>query len=396
MKTTEAKGKQEMQTCKKCILHVNSCSPALTLKKSSDHPRSEKQLPMNQYPRHTTSRRDFLSTIPPLLGASLGLPRAAQAIAPLDRKSFMISGVSLAAYSLRTQFAWMKGKPGPGKLEMPGFLDYCASQGLSGAELTAYFFPEPMDFAYCRKIKRQAHLLGIDLTGGAIGNNFTHAPGSEKAKEQLDYTRLWIDRYAEMGIPAIRVFAGNPSKDIPEEQAIANIITNLSEALVHAEGRGVLLGMENHDFTTNVDRFLRILTAIDSPWLGATFDSANVEPQLDPYEQMERLAPYAITAQIKVMIKTSAGKIPTDFEKVAGILKNAAYRGSWCWNTRKRKIPTWQSPSTLRACAKLSRQLDQPDKPTSPAPPESPRSFRFWTRADSTALAFRIGGGKGC
>jgi len=282
---------------------------------------------MNQGPSHQPSRRSFLSTLSPILAAGQGFPRPAQAIAPFERKSFLIRGVSLAAYSLRTQFAWMKGKAGPGKLEMPGFLDYCASQGLSGAELTAYFFPEPIDLAYCRRIKRQAHLLGIDLTAGAIGNNFTHAPGSEKAKEQLDYTRLWIDRYAEMGIPAIRVFAGNPAKDIPEEQAIANILTNLSEALIHAEQRGVLLGMENHDLTTNVDRFLRIMTAIDSPWLGATFDSANVEPQIDPYEQMERLAPYAITAQIKVMVKTSAGEIPTDFDRVVGVLKRANYRG---------------------------------------------------------------------
>jgi sugar phosphate isomerase/epimerase len=246
----------------------------------------------------------------------------------------------------------MKGKPGTGSLEMPGFLDYCASQGLAGAELTAYFFPESIDFAYCRKIKRQAHLLGIDLTGGAIGNNFTFAPGSDKAKEQLEYTKLWIDRYAEMGIPAIRVFAGNPGKDLPIDQAIPNIIANLSEALVHAETRGVLLGMENHDFTTNVERFVQIVSAIDSPWLGSTFDSGNVEPQIDPYEQMERLAPYAITAQIKAMIKTTSGKEATDFVRVLQILKRANYRGYIVLEYEEEEDPYQAVPRHLESLRK--------------------------------------------
>jgi len=307
---------------------------------------------MKSNPLPSTSRRQFLSLLPPIFAAG-----ACQAITPWARKAPLFSGLSLAAYSLRKEFAWMKGKPGTGTLEMTAFLDYCASLGVSGAELTAYFFPDPIDFAYCRKIKRQAHLLGIDLTGGAIGNNFTFAPGSEKAKEQLAYTKLWIDRYAEMGIPAIRVFAGNPGKDIPADQAIPNIIANLTEALGHAESRGVLLGMENHDFTTNVDRFIQIVSAIDSPWLGSTFDSANVEPDRDPYEQMERLAPYAITAQIKLMIKTSEGKQPTDFARVLNILKKAAYRGYIVLEYEEEEDPYQAVPAALESLRQAMSSL---------------------------------------
>jgi len=270
------------------------------------------------------SRRQFLTAFPALSLMHVGI---ADAAGPMARKGFQISGISLAAYSLRSEFAWMRGKPAGGKLEIPDFLDYCASIGLSGAELTAYFFPEDIDLAYCRKIKRQAHLLGIDLTGGAIGNNFSSAPGSAEAKAQLAYTRRWIDFYAEMGVPTVRIFARDPSNVISEEQAIANIIANLGEALTHAESRGVFLGLENHDFTTRIDRFLKIAGAIDSPWFGATFDSANIDPALEPYGQMEKIAPYAVTAQIKTMIKTTQGKVPTDFARVVAILKAANYRG---------------------------------------------------------------------
>lgn len=269
-------------------------------------------------------RRRFLAGLPGITWFTRLQPLAA---APLSRKGFHISGISLAAYSLRSEFAVMRGKATGGTLQMPGFLDYCASIGLSGAELTSYFFPEDIDLAYCRRIKRQAHLLGIDLTGGAIGNNFSFPPDSDRAKQELAETRRWIDFYAEMGIPTIRVFAGSPAKGTPEDQAIGNIVANLGEALALAEARGVLLGLENHDFTTRIDRFLRIMQSIDSPWLGGTFDSGNLEPDPDPYGQMEQIAPYAITAQIKTTLKTATGKVPTDLTRVVSILKAANYRG---------------------------------------------------------------------
>ncbi len=292
------------------------------------------------------SRRGFLASLAAVSIPAV-FPAGSPAASPWNRESARINGLSLSAYSLRKQFNWFKGKPTEGDLDLFGFLDYCATLHISGAELTAYFFPEPVDAAFCHRIKRHAHLLGLDLTGGAIGNNFSLPPGSPEAREQLAYTKLWIDRYAEMGIPAIRVFAGNPAKGVPEDEAIARIITNLGEALVHAEARGVLLGVENHDFTTNVDRFLAIMTVIDSPWLGATLDSANVEPHLDPYEQMERIAPYAFTAQVKATVKTSDGPQPTDYGKVIALLRKHHYRGYIVLEYEEEESPSEAIPRHL-------------------------------------------------
>jgi sugar phosphate isomerase/epimerase len=293
----------------------------------------------------TSTRRRFLSG----LASAAAVPALASAAQPWNRSAPRFSGLSLAAYSLRKEFAWFKGQPTEGRLDLFAFLDYCASLGLSGAELTAYFFPEPADAALCHRIKRHAHLLGLDLTGGAIGNNFSHPPGSDEAKAQLAYTKRWIDLYAEMGIPTIRVFAGNPAKGVPADEAISRIIANLSEALEHAAARGVLLGVENHDFTTNVDRFLAIVTAIDSPWLGATFDSANVEPTSDPYAQMERIAPYAVTAQIKAMVKTTEGPQPTDYRRVMDLLRKHHYRGYVVLEYEEEHDPREAIPRHLQA-----------------------------------------------
>ena len=63
---------------------------------------------------------------------------------------------------------------------MPGFIDYSASLGLDGAEPTSYFFPPAFDRDYLNDLKRRAHLAGLDISGGAIANNFTLPPGDQE------------------------------------------------------------------------------------------------------------------------------------------------------------------------------------------------------------------------
>lgn len=301
-------------------------------------------------------RREFLGRLTWAAGA-LALPAGAWAAKPWDRKEYHFTGLSLAAYSMRKFMHWSRDKEQTGTMDMFQFLDYCAGLGIAGAELTAYFFPPEVDGAYCRRIKRHAQVLGLDLTGGAIGNKFSYAPGSAEAQKELDYTRKWIDLYAEMGVPVIRVFAGQPAKGQAPEEAVANIRANLPVALEHAEKRGVLLGLENHDFTSDVNRFVEIIESVDSPWLGATLDSANVQAGQDPYEQLERIAPYALTAQIKVgfTFSTPEGKVkqPMDFAKVIDLLKKHRYRGYVVLEYEEDEGHEERIPQTLAELKKL-------------------------------------------
>src|SRR5690554_276054 len=116
------------------------------------------------------SRRSFLKT---LTGASLLLhPALALSIEPLRREHARIKGVGLTTYSLRDQMRYVRGKVTGGTMDIFGFLDYCARNDIEAAELTSYFFKEPIEPEVLLEIRRRAHLLGIDLAAGAIGNNF--------------------------------------------------------------------------------------------------------------------------------------------------------------------------------------------------------------------------------
>lgn len=272
------------------------------------------------------NRRDFIAGLGDL--ASLGGVGSALAQSPFNRRRPSLSGLSLAAYSLRSEMRWAWGKERDKPLEMMGFLEYCAELGLDAAELTSYFFAEPLQKASINALKRRAHLLGLDISGGAMGNSFAYEPGSAEAVQQMAYFRMWIDRFADLGAPVARVFAerGRPL-GASDEAVIRNVVANLQLALPYAESRGVMLGLENHDLTRNIDYLLRILREVDSPWLGVTWDTANLLDVPDPYAELERIAPYAVTAQVKVKTKVNGEEVPADYGRLMNILLAANYRG---------------------------------------------------------------------
>ncbi|MEM7393912.1 MAG: TIM barrel protein, partial [Verrucomicrobiota bacterium] len=208
---------------------------------------------------HDLSRRTFIAA-----GAASLAATSLPALEPIQRKNPNPKlKLSLAAYSFR-QFLpnYRGGKPKKTEMTMLNFVDYCAQQELDGAEITAYFIPDPTPHDLINRIKRRAAVNGIDISGGAVGNRFSFAPDGPKAEAQMKSIEGWLQTYAGMGAPAIRIFAGHPEKGQSEKEAIGNIIHNLNAAAKIAETYGVILAIENHDFTTHVDRLMDILEGV--------------------------------------------------------------------------------------------------------------------------------------
>ena len=135
--------------------------------------------------------------------------------------------IGLAAYSMRQ---YLQAKPGTkGAMDLLGFVDWAATLDTDAVELTSYFFPEQVTKTYLNDLKRRCHVNGLDISGGAIRNNFTLPPGPELEK-WFSHLDMWLDHYAQLGAPVIRVFAGIPPKDVTEEQGIQNAIGNLRRA----------------------------------------------------------------------------------------------------------------------------------------------------------------------
>jgi len=271
--------------------------------------------------RMPTSRRTFL-TGTAAAAVATALPIPALAMEPVKRAGPSRLRIGLAAYSMRQ---YLQAKPGtPRAIDLLGFVDWAATLDTDSVELTSYFFPEQVTRTYLNELKRRCHVNGLDISGGAIRNNFTMPAGPELEK-WFSHLDMWLDHYAQLGAPVIRVFAGVPPKGVTEEQGIQNAIANLRRACEMASTRGVILGLENHDYLMNIDRMLPIVKAVDSPWFGVNLDSGNVD-RADFYAELTKIVPYALNVQLKVEAGPEP-KVPTDTPRIVKLLKDAGYRG---------------------------------------------------------------------
>ena len=84
----------------------------------------------------------------------------------------------------------------------------------------------------------------------------------------------------------------------PHGPQIERLTGMFREAVEVAEAYGIRMAVENHiDFTA--DEMLRLLTEVNSPWLGINFDTGNFLRLLDdPIKGMAKLAPYVYATHI--------------------------------------------------------------------------------------------------
>ena len=235
--------------------------------------------------------------------------------------------LSLAAYSFNRMLP-RASRGQKGEMTLSDFVDYCAKLNLDGTELTSYYFPEKPSDEYLLNLKEQTFRLGLDISGTAIGNDFC-IPEGEKRQAQLQLCRDWIDHAAVMGAPVIRIFAGKVQKGGTEKEALDLCVAGINQSLDYAETKGILLALENHGgITATPKQLLSIVDRVkDSKWFGVNYDSGNFRTE-DPYSDLEKIAPYAVNAQIKVSIKTPDNKHKeADLKRRVEILRSANYRG---------------------------------------------------------------------
>jgi len=301
------------------------------------------------------SRRHFISSSALAIGA-LATPYH-YAVEPFQRPGQPRLRLSLAAYGFRQYFKDASHKrdnlpPAEKQIDLFQFIDYCAEQNCDATELTSYYFPKEITDNFLLKIKRHAFVRGVELSGTSVGNTFTH-PAGEKRNQEIAHTKKWIDHAAVMGIPHIRVFAGNAEGQSPEA-AKKNCISALEECCAYAGERGVFLGIENHGgIVAEPKALLNIIKTVQSPWLGINLDTANFHTS-DPYSDLALCAPYAVNVQLKTEIQARGKKKePADLKRLVQILRDANYQGYLVLEYEAAEDPYSAVPRVLKELAAL-------------------------------------------
>lgn len=200
------------------------------------------------------------------------------------------------------------------------------------------------DGPYLQMLKREAFLNGLSLCGLSTHQAFV-SPDQEKRQVNIAKTIASIELAYQLGIPTMRVNTGRwgTSKDFDElmknrglesplpgytdEDAYPWVIESIEKCLPTAEKCGVVLGLENHwGLGRTPEGVLRIVNAINSPWLRVTLDTGNFLE--DPYDRLAVLAPQAAFVQAKTYYGGGIWyALDLDYPRIAAILRQHHYRG---------------------------------------------------------------------
>ena len=268
-----------------------------------------------------TTRRDFVA----LLAAPVGLamPRPQGAPPPAAARSPKIK-LSCNLYSFNAPLR-------SGAMSLEQAFDYCAELGFDAVDPTGYYFPGhpavPTD-DYVHAIKRRAFLNGLGVSGTGVRNDFTSADAA-KRNADVGLVKRWIDVAVKLGAPAVRVFAG-PAVPAGRSEAEATdwVVAHLKDCVAYAADRGVFVVLQNHDdLLKTAAQTLAVRERVGSEWFGLNVDVGSLRTTDDPYAEIEALAPFAYTWQVKEQVYRKGVAEATDVAKIVHILRETAYRG---------------------------------------------------------------------
>ncbi len=217
-----------------------------------------------------------------------------------------------------------------GKIDLFDVLDFCAEYNFDAIDPTGYYFPNypevPTD-EYINRFKRKAFLLGLDISGTGVRNDFA-VPDSSKREADIEMIKKWIVAAEKLGIPNIRVFAGNDKHEgYSRDQVFSWMAKDLQVCCEFGKKHGVIIALQNHNgFLKTADDVDKIFEMADSEWLGQNLDIGSYR-QKDPYVEIEQNIKNAVTWQIKENVWIDGKATPTDLVKLFKIIKKSGYRG---------------------------------------------------------------------
>ena len=207
---------------------------------------------------------------------------------------------------------------------------FAAQAGFTAVDLTAYYipgYPEVPEDKTLYEIKRDAFRTGISFSGTGVRNDFTVSDAEALAGE-IDHVKQWIVAASKLGAPNIRVFdgkatsAGNSSSPTHQQ-----VVDAFRECARFGARHGVNVAFQNHhDFLIRTGEIIDIIRRVDSEWFGLMLDTGSVAGP-DPYGEIEKLIPYAVTWQVKERIRKGEVTEPLDVQRLISLLHKHEYHG---------------------------------------------------------------------
>jgi len=229
------------------------------------------------------------------------------------------------------------------KLSIETCIDEAARMGFDGVEIL-HVQMEKESNDYLQGLKRRALVNGLDLCGMSTHQGFV-SPDKAKRQKNIDHTIKCIELAYRLGIPIIRINTGTwgttrsfdklmenrgieqPLPGYTDDDGFKWVIDSIEKCLPKAKRSGVILGLENHwGLSRTPEGLLRIVNAIDSPWLRVLLDTGNFLE--DPYDKLDQCAAHAVFMQAKTYYGGGLWyTLDLDYPRIAAIMRKHNFHG---------------------------------------------------------------------
>ena len=283
-----------------------------------------------------------------VLGATIGAPLISSSNINLNTKN-IIKNIKQNPIGVSTYSFWQfNGRETP--------IEYCINKasefGFDGIEFLLIQM-ESEENRYLQRLKKLAFDAGLNIMGLSTHQSFV-SPDSKKRRKNIELTKHQIEIAYALGIPTIRINTGRWGTTKPigtksefdvlmdnkgeepiiegytEDEGYKWVIDSIEKCIPIAEKCGVVLGLENHwGLGLTSKGVMKIVNAINSPWLRVTLDTGNFFNNRK--EQIEELAPHTCLIQAKTYYGGAKwpafNEINIDYKSIGELMRENNYKG---------------------------------------------------------------------
>lgn len=196
---------------------------------------------------------------------------------------------------------------------------------IHACELLSTYFPS-RDEVYLRTLRDAAAASGVRLVHLPVDGYRIAAPDPDERRKQMAEVKRWIRAGSELGIPTMRIAAGDFDPDDPAAfETVAGAYRDLTQ---FAGDLGITLAVENLGSLTNRgDAIVKIVNAVGADNFGTCPDWGNSAPE-QRYAVLEAISPLAKIVHAKMYEFGADGEEKTiDVGRCLDMLRNAGYSG---------------------------------------------------------------------
>lgn len=206
--------------------------------------------------------------------------------------------------------------------------------GIEGLEFVNALWEAPTQ-DYIRRLKTNMRNTGTTAVLIMVdGEGYMGHPDKRTRMDAARNHHKWVDVAAEIGAHSIRTNMYPGEKQPMTQPEIDAFLSNCAESFnrlcEYAAGRNINIIIENHGgISSNPDVVVALMKKVNRANFGTLPDLGNFPREVDRYDAIAKLLPYARGVSFKCFDFKGGKEITMDMDRIMGLIRQSSYSNRW-------------------------------------------------------------------